>query len=296
MTPRSTQPAKKASPAPEEVQPIRPVDILMVDDHRENLLALEGILRNPQYNLVSAISGREALKHLLDREFALILLDVKMPDMDGFETAELIRSREQTRHTPIIFLTAIDQIQGSESRGYAAGAVDFLFKPLNPDVLRSKVRAFVDLYVKGCELHEKGERIRRRELEEHQRKLEEIQSQRDRFFSLSYDMMAVLEKDGTIREANIAWEKSLGVSARTLQGRSITGLFQAQDQPQIRAALKSLQDGRGFVTLEACHRATEGSVRWLSWTLLAFPNESGSYVIARDVTDRVRTSRQLEDF
>src|SRR5207253_1069563 len=130
------------------------------------------------------------------------------------------------RHTPIIFLTAIDQIQGSESRGYAAGAVDFLFKPLNPDILRLKVRAFVDLFVKGYELHERGEQIRRRELEEHRRKLEEVQAQRDRFFSLSYDMIAVLEKDGTIREANVAWEKSLGVSARTLQGSRIAELFQ----------------------------------------------------------------------
>src|SRR5204862_975380 len=106
MTPKQAKlqkPAREAAPS----VPV-PVDILMVDDHRENLLALEGILRDPQYNLVSAISGREALKHLLDREFALILLDVKMPDMDGFETAELVRSREQTRHTPIIFLTAID--------------------------------------------------------------------------------------------------------------------------------------------------------------------------------------------
>jgi len=296
VTSRSTQPVRNIGEAGEIAPRGRQVDILMVDDHRENLLALEGILRDPQYNLVSAASGREALKHLLDREFALILLDVKMPDMDGFETAELIRSREQSRHTPIIFLTAIDQIQGSESRGYAAGAVDFLFKPLNPDILRSKVRAFVDLFLKGHELHERAEQIRRREMEEHRRKLEEVQGQRDRFFSLSYDMIAVLDKDGTIREANVAWEKSLGVSARTLQGSPISQLFQAQDKPQILGALKSLQEGRGFVTLEACHRASEGNVRWLSWTLLSFPNETGSYVVARDVTDRVRTSRQLEDF
>lgn len=296
MTPRPARPAEREHEAPSEAIVHGPVDILMVDDHRENLLALEGILRNPQYNLVSAVSGREALKHLLDREFALILLDVKMPDMDGFETAELIRAREQSRHIPIIFVTAIDQIQGSESRGYAAGAVDFIFKPLNPDILRSKVRAFVDLFQKSRELQERADRIRRREQEEHRRKMETLQMQRDRFFSLSHDMLAVLGKDGTIREANVAWEKTLGVSAHDLRGTSVVDLFQSQDRSQILGALRSLQEGRGFVTFEAAHRTQEGTSRWLSWTLLSFPNEPGGYVVAHDVTDRVRTGRQLEDY
>ncbi len=296
MTPRQARPAERVHDAPSEIVTHGPADILMVDDHRENLLALEGILRNPQYNLVSAVSGREALKHLLDREFALILLDVKMPDMDGFETAELIRAREQSRHIPIIFVTAIDQIQGSESRGYAAGAVDFIFKPLNPDILRSKVKAFVDLFLKSRELQERADRIRVREQEEHRRKLEQLQVQRDRFFSLSHDMLAVLGKDGTIREANVAWEKSLGIAAGELRGTSVSDLFQPQDRPQIAGALRGLQEGRGFVTFEASHKARDGALRWLSWTLLSFPNEQGGYVVAHDVTDRVRTSRQLEDY
>ncbi|HZE96884.1 MAG TPA: PAS domain S-box protein [Planctomycetota bacterium] len=296
MTSHQTRPIDRSQEIPSEVVFHGPVDILMVDDHRENLLALEGILRNSQYNLVPAGSGREALKHLLDREFALILLDVKMPEMDGFETAEIIRAREQSRHIPIIFLTAIDQIQGSETRGYAAGAVDFLFKPLNPDILRSKVRAFVDLFVKGRELQERAERIRAREQEEHRRKVAQLEIQRDRFFSLSNDMMAVLAKDGTIREANIAWEKTLGVTSRELQGKSVVELFQPQDRTQIQAAIKGLQEGRGFVTFELSHRTRDGSSRWLSWTLLSFPNEQGCYAVARDVTDRIRTGRQLEDY
>jgi PAS domain S-box-containing protein len=297
VSPRQTRPSDRATKESTSVQRVQaPVDILMVDDHVDNLLALEGILKSPQYNLVSVGSGRAALKQLLDREFALILLDVMMPDMDGFETAELIRAREQSRHTPIIFLTAIDQLQGDETRGYAAGAVDFLFKPLNPDILRSKVRAFVDLFLKGRELQARGEKIRARELEEHRRKLEVVQTQRDRFFSLSSDMMVVLDKDGIIRDASLASEKTLGVPARELRGTALADLFQASNRKQILSALQALQEGRSFVTLEASHRTPAGGLRWLSWTLLSFPNEPGGYIVARDITDRVRASRQLEDF
>src|SRR5258706_9887162 len=250
----------------------------MVDDRQDNLLALETILRHPQYNLVTAGSGREALKQVANREFALILMDVRMPEMDGFETAEHIRNREASRHTPIIFLTAMDQIQEGELRGYAAGAVDYLFKPLNPDILRSKVRAFVDLFVKNRELQYRVEQIRSKELEEHHRKLEEVQIQRDRFFSLARDMMAILDKDGTVREANLAWEKTLGVSSTDLRGTAVADLFQIQDRAQILGAVRSLQEGRGFARFEACHRTPSGSRRWLSWPRLSFPNATGAYV------------------
>jgi signal transduction histidine kinase len=125
-----------------------PVDILLVDDHEENLLALEAILSDPEYNLVRAISGRAALKEVLNRDFALILLDVAMPDLDGYETAELIRGRERSRQTPIIFLTANYRSESHVFRGYSVGAVDYLFKPFSPDILRSKVSVFVELYLK----------------------------------------------------------------------------------------------------------------------------------------------------
>ena len=122
------------------------VDILLVDDHEENLVALEAILVDPAYRLVRADSGRSALKEVLKCDFALILLDVAMPDLDGYETAELIRSRERSRRTPIIFLTANYRSEWQVFRGYSVGAVDYLFKPFSPDVLRSKVAIFVELY------------------------------------------------------------------------------------------------------------------------------------------------------
>lgn len=122
------------------------INLLLVDDRPENLLALETLLDSPELHLVKATSGNEALGYLLDHEFALVLLDVQMPEMDGFEVAELMRGNERTRHIPIIFVTAISKEQRHISKGYATGAVDYLFKPLDPDILISKVNVFLELY------------------------------------------------------------------------------------------------------------------------------------------------------
>jgi len=126
----------------------RAVDILLVDDHEENLLALEAILTDESYNLVRAQSGRGALREVLARDFAIILLDVAMPDLDGYETASLIRQRERSRDTPIIFLTANYRTDMHVFRGYSVGAVDYIFKPFTPEILKSKVAVFVELYNK----------------------------------------------------------------------------------------------------------------------------------------------------
>ena len=125
------------------------VNILLVDDQPANLVALEAMLQGLGQNLIQAQSGREALKWLLTHEFAVILLDVKMPEMDGFETAELIRQRDKSRHTPILFLTAADNTQTHAVRGYAVGAVDYLVKPVVPEFVRSKVAVFVELAKKS---------------------------------------------------------------------------------------------------------------------------------------------------
>jgi CheY-like chemotaxis protein len=119
--------------------------ILLVDDREENLLALEAILGGLGHELLRAMSGAEALKHLLVEDVSLILLDVQMPDMDGYETAAHIKGRARTQDIPIIFLTAIDREAHQAYRGYAAGAVDFLAKPFDPWVLRAKVEVFVGL-------------------------------------------------------------------------------------------------------------------------------------------------------
>jgi CheY-like chemotaxis protein len=134
--------------------------ILLVDDRPENLLALEAILSSLDQTLVRATSGEEALKALLSDDFAVILLDVQMPGMDGFETAAHIKRRERTRDIPIIFLTAINREPQHAFRGYSAGAVDYLAKPFDPWVLRAKVSVFVDLYLKNRQLREQAEMLR----------------------------------------------------------------------------------------------------------------------------------------
>ena len=126
-----------------------PARILMVDDHPPNLVALAAILEPLGQELVHAHSGEEALRQLLESDFALILMDVQMPGLDGIRTAKLIKERRRNRHIPIIFLTAIHKDPAYIFRGYKEGAVDYLLKPFDPEILRAKVSVFVDLWRKN---------------------------------------------------------------------------------------------------------------------------------------------------
>jgi signal transduction histidine kinase len=134
-----------ANSDPERIVP----SVLLVDDRPENLLALEGVLKPLGARLVKARSGEDALMHLLRETFAVILLDVQMPRLDGLQTAELIKQREQTRHIPIIFITALSRETAYIFKGYEQGAVDYLLKPVDPEILRAKVWVFCDLFVRG---------------------------------------------------------------------------------------------------------------------------------------------------
>jgi signal transduction histidine kinase len=131
----------------EKSHPSTTASILIVDDREENLLALENWLENPGLKIVRATSGNEALGLMLEEDFALVLLDVQMPGIDGFETAELMRLSEKTKNIPIIFVTAINKELQSVFKGYTAGAVDYLSKPLDPDILKAKVGVFLQLYL-----------------------------------------------------------------------------------------------------------------------------------------------------
>ena len=133
-----------------------PVRILAVDDRRENLLALQAILEGLPLEVVPVTSGEDALKQLLLKDYALILLDARMPGMDGFETARHVKQRERTRHIPIVFLTAADYDPHMAFRGYQAGAVDYITKPFDPWMLRSKVSVFVDLYLLHIQVTERA--------------------------------------------------------------------------------------------------------------------------------------------
>ncbi|GAA1258316.1 hypothetical protein GCM10009609_21680 [Pseudonocardia aurantiaca] len=130
--------------------------VLAVDDRRENLLALQAILEGLPIEMVPVTSGEDALKRLLVEDYAVILLDAHMPGMDGFETAGHVKQRERTRHIPILFLTAVDYDPHLAFRGYQAGAVDYITKPFDPWVLRSKVSVFVDLWTMHTQLADRA--------------------------------------------------------------------------------------------------------------------------------------------
>jgi PAS domain S-box-containing protein len=190
------------------------VSILLVDDQEENLLALEAVLEPLGLRLVRARSGEEALSQLLKEDYALILLDVQMPDLDGFQTATFIKQREKTRHIPIIFLTALSKELHHMFRGYSAGAVDYVVKPFDPMILRSKVQVFVDLYRKEHELRESEERFRTA-------------------FANAPIGVAVLSPEAEILEANHALCKMLGYRESELTGHNLKELLHPDDAPSL---------------------------------------------------------------
>jgi len=184
------------------------VKILLVDDNPDNLVSIEAALEALNEDLVSARSGTEALRYLLENDFAAILLDVKMPEMDGFEAAELIRSRKRSQHTPILFLTAYRN-EEHLFRGYDLGAVDFLFKPIVPEILRSKVAVFVELSRSAQRQRRQAEILAKAEL---------------KFRSLleaAPDAMLMTTAEGEIVLANSRADNMFGYSRQELLGSNI---------------------------------------------------------------------------
>src|SRR5436190_138782 len=169
---KATHPSIHPSSNPSVVPIARgQVSILIVDDRDDKLLALEVTLTPLGHHLVKAKSGKEALRLLLKHDFAVILLDVSMPEMDGFETAALIRQRPSSETTPIIFVTSVSASLNEMYQGYSLGAVDYILTPIVPDVLRAKVSVLVDLFIKTEQVRLQGERLRQMEEAQHRRAL-----------------------------------------------------------------------------------------------------------------------------
>jgi PAS domain S-box-containing protein len=272
-------------------------NILIVDDRPDKLLALEAVLASLDQNLVQARSGKEALRQLLKADFAVILLDVSMPSMDGFETALLIRQRPRSEHTPIIFVTSIGNSENHIARGYSLGAVDYLLTPIVPDVLRAKVSVFVELHRQTELIKRQTEQLCRLEESRHQRELAEVadrlevETRRNRFFTLALDMLGIADFDGRLLQVNPSWEGVLGYSEAELKSLSGIDLIHAEDRPAMLKQMEALRGGCRTAELEGRYRHKDGSYRWLFWSAAPFPAENLIYIFARDITPR----KQAED-
>ncbi len=234
--------------------------VLLVDDEPKNLVALAAILAPLDVRLVEARSGFEALRHVLDEDFAVILMDVHMPELDGLETARLIKQRRRSHNTPIIFVTANDAGEGGIARGYRQGAVDYIVKPYEPDFLRAKVSVFVDLQVKRADLAQE-ESCRRRE------EREALTREGEHRFQALIDAMPLsivaTRPCGEIYYSYRCWSEysglpsPLGAKAWTLPS------LHPDDRERARAAWdQALADGRPFDLTCRLRRHGDGAYHW----------------------------------
>jgi PAS domain S-box-containing protein len=254
----------------------RRMKILLVDDTPENLVSLEAALSGLDQELVLARSGKEALRHLLNDDFAAILLDVRMPEMDGFETAEMIRSRPRSRQIPILFLTGYRN-EEHLFRGYDLGAVDFLFKPIVPEVLRSKVAVFVELSRNNAKMKAQADAMRAQ--------AEILQKAEQKFRALleaAPDAMLMCRTDGEISMVNSQTEVLFGVTREKLIGKNIRTLvpgWSAQSAPGVE--LMAVRDGGAPFPVEISFSPLE--------------TEDGVVITSaiRDITARKKTDEEI---
>src|ERR671935_2586969 len=235
-------------------------NVLLVDDRPDNLLALEGILAPLRQDLLYAHSGDEALRQLLRHEVAVILLDVQMPELDGFETARLIKQRERTKHVPIIFVTAISKDEEHVFRGYSTGAVDYVFKPFNPEVLRSKVSVFIELHEKNAQLRQQAELLKEQELAEVRRESEE----RYRFLAEAQpDQIWTATPNGELDYVNQRVLDYFDVSFSEMVQEGWPSIVHPDDLPRtMQSWQNSLDTGAPFENEVRLRRASDGSYRW----------------------------------
>lgn len=178
-------------------------NILIVDDLKENHLVMESVITDPEINIIKAMSGEEALSLCLEHDFAVIFMDVQMPGMDGFETAELLRSIERTKNIPIIFVTAISKEQKSIFKGYEVGAVDYLFKPIDPIILKSKAKIFKEIYNQRKTIERQASELKLK-VEE----LEELKAENDVLENISMEdcLTNIFNRRGLERFSSMHWK------------------------------------------------------------------------------------------
>ena len=262
-------------------------NILIVDDDPRTLLAMEALLSGPGRHTITAASGQEALRWLLRQDFSVILMDVRMPDMDGFETADLIRQNERLRHVPIIFLSAIDTLEADVYRGAAKGAVDYLFKPVVPEVLKAKVSVFVDLF-------HINERL----------KLKAIQQSEERFRLLVESMqdyaIFMLDPEGRVTSWNTGAERIEGFQPEEIIGAQFARFYPAEDRAQgfpEEALRYAATNGRS--EQEGWRVRKDDARFWANTVVSALLDERkdlvGFSVVTRDLTEKKRIEEVLRE-
>jgi signal transduction histidine kinase len=275
------------------------VKILIVDDDARNLMAFEAALAEIGATIVAARSGTEALRALLGDEFALIVLDVQMPELDGFATARLIRARPRTEKIPIVFLTAINKHDDHVRRGYALGGVDYLFKPVDPEILRSKVRVFVDLHLRTEEVRHQTERIhileRDRLLEQQRAAHERALRESERAANLELQRKALelessnteLEQFAYVASHDLREPLRMVASYTELLSRRYAGKLDGEADEYIRFALEGAQRMRVLIAdlLALSRVATHGREFELSATAEAVASAVRSLHAAIDEAD-----------
>ena len=288
-----------------------PVEILIVDDRPENLLALEAILEPLGQIIVRAGSGDEALRMLLSHNVAMILLDVQMPGINGFETARLIKSRERTKFVPIIFLTAISKDEEYVFEGYSVGAVDYMSKPFQPDILRSKVSVFVDLYQKQRQLAAQQHLLAeadRRDLElRHMREIFESEARFSEIVGSAMDAIVAFDADGIVTLFNTSAERMFGTAAQTALKRDVREFFPEPMRQEVLDRICAMSVGTSAQSVAAGTSAKEAVLAFMGVRATGeeFPVEATascldvrgkkSYtLIVRDISDRKRADLELQ--
>ncbi|WP_343074116.1 response regulator [Microvirga zambiensis] len=284
--------------------------ILVVDDDPRNLLAMEEVLRSPGIAIITADSGEAALRHLLQHDFAVILLDVQMPRLDGYEVAGLIRNRPRSARVPILFLTAFNKDDLHVFRGYSAGAVDYVFKPIEPLILKSKVNIFVDLYRKTEEIRRQGEEERRLLIENLRVRSEKLQTEqalrrREEHQSLVLQSLPIALYTASVDEdhrqlhfTNDSIDRITGFRPEAFLERPDfwSSRLKPEDRDRVLSQLQQLRD-EGAVTLEYRWCCADGTERhFLDQTLLMHDDEGRPrecFGMWFDITERTQMEQNL---
>ncbi|MFS0689344.1 EAL domain-containing protein [Sporosarcina sp. 179-K 8C2 HS] len=286
------------------------INILLVDDRPENLLAIEAIIERDEYNLVKASSGEEALKCLLKDKFALILLDVQMPGMDGFTTAKIIKAREKTKNVPILFITANNMESEHIFMGYSVGAIDYILKPVDPLILKAKVEGFVDIYKMERKLVQQAAMLTSKtiELENVNKDLSETTSKlllsealANVISDTSQDSMIILDKEGKILKVNPSGEKKLHYHNKELLGKNVRVLFTENESidylENLFMKIQHYESLRGYESHKEISLTRKDGTTFLAEVQIGWKLVQNQLIIActaRDITEHKKSEALIK--